>query len=97
MIPSCNSEWAKNVTTKARGITEASPARLCSIFISSVDIPKSVHLNFSDFLNVPPISDSDVKQMIRRFRSLKGIDADGIPGLIMNVAQFFQSPLKSSF
>jgi hypothetical protein len=79
----------KNVITDARGITEASPAHLCSIFISSVDIPYNINPNFSDYLNVPSISDSDVKQAIRRLRSLKRADGDGISSLIMNVAQYF--------
>jgi hypothetical protein len=84
----------KKVVTEAHGIAVTSPPYFCSIFISSVDIPNNIHLNFSDFLNVPSISDSDVKQAFRRLRSSKCINADEILNFIMKVPQCFNPLLN---
>jgi hypothetical protein len=54
---------------------------------SSVNIPDNTHINFSDFLNVPSICDSDVKQAVRLL-SLKRIGAYDIPN-VLKIAPIF--------
>jgi hypothetical protein len=54
------------------------PSVFNSLSLSSVIIPNKARLIFCDFFNVPSISDSDVKQAIRRLSPSKCVGPDEI-------------------
>jgi hypothetical protein len=75
-------------------IAEAFADHFSSIFNSSsfVVIPNNACFTFYDFLNIPSISDSDVKQAIRRLSLSKYVGPDEIPSFIIKVCSDIFTP-----
>jgi hypothetical protein len=73
----------ENVITQPRSIPEGIADYFSSIFNypSSVVFPNNVHFYY--FVNVPSISDSDVKQAIRRLSSSKCVGSEEIPSFMI--------------
>jgi hypothetical protein len=81
----------KNVMREPTCIAEAFAGHFSSIFnsSSSVVIPNNASFILSNFLNVPSISDSDVKKAIRRLSSSKSVGPDEILSFIIKGCSHF--------
>jgi hypothetical protein len=61
-------------------------------------MPNNAPFTFSDFLNVPSISDAEVKQAIRRLSLSKCVGPDEIPSFIIKgYSEIFASLLSHIF
>jgi hypothetical protein len=85
----------QKVITEPQCIAEAFADYFSTIFNSppSVVIPNNAQFLTSDFLNVPPISDSDVKKAIRHLSSSKSVGTDEIPTFIIKGCSEIFAPL----
>jgi hypothetical protein len=100
LMLSTHLKLGENIITQPQCIVEAFADNFPSIFNcpSSAVSPNYARFTFSDFLNVPPISDSDVKQAIRRLGPSKCVGPDEIPSFIIKgCSEIFASLLSHVF
>jgi hypothetical protein len=90
-----NLKLVKMVITEPQCIFEAFADHFSTIFNSpsSVIILNNAQSFTSNFLNAPPISDSDVKKAIRHLSSLKSVGEDEIPSFIIEGCSESFAPL----
>jgi hypothetical protein len=87
----------QKVITEPQCIVEAFADHFSTIFNpSSVVISNNTQSLTSDFLNVPPISDSEVKKTIQHLSSSKSVGPDEIPSFIIKGSEIF-APLLRHF